>query len=223
MAPCSPSSGSQVRAAGPSTWRPLSEQLDQPSQWTLACPHLLRFQMPRRAPGARKRLPVAPLLRCREVGATACIPEVTQVPVSPSLWDPAGKGGDRHLASISLLLSTLPHLLSELIQGSLIMAPRLATAGGCWPGQAAAATLCSDRLMQLLLRNGSRHTAGGVTAPECGLGWNCPRVCLSRETPTCILGTKSAECVTFAFCRGISCIFHLSPHPLGLLPSFYLE
>ena len=41
MAPCSPSSSSQARAAGPPTWRSLTEQLDQASQWTLACLRLL--------------------------------------------------------------------------------------------------------------------------------------------------------------------------------------
>lgn len=39
------------------------------------------------------------------------------MPVSPSLWVPAGKGGDWSLGSVSLLLFPLPHLLSELIRG----------------------------------------------------------------------------------------------------------
>ena len=86
MAPCSPSSSSQARAAGPPTWRSLTEQLDQASQWTLACLRLLAPDA-----GGRKRLRAALLLRCREVGATAYVPEVIWMPVSPSLSVPAGK------------------------------------------------------------------------------------------------------------------------------------
>ena len=129
MAPCSPSSSSQARAAGPPTWRSLTEQLDQASQWTLACLRLLAPDA-----GGRKRLRAALLLRCREVGATAYVPEVIWMPVSPSLSVPAGKGGDWCLGSVSLLLFAVPHLLSELTRGSLTRGPRLVTAGGCWPG-----------------------------------------------------------------------------------------
>lgn len=154
MAPCSPSSSSQARAAGPPTWRSLTEQLDQASQWTLACLCLLvpdargeteqldqasqwtlaclRLLAP--DAGGRKRLRAALLLRCREVGATAYVPEVIWMPVSPSLSVPAGKGGDWCLGSVSLLLFAVPHLLSELTRGSLTRGPRLVTAGGCWPG-----------------------------------------------------------------------------------------
>lgn len=133
MAPCSPSLGSQAGAAGPATWRPLSEQLDQPSQWTLACLHLL-------VPDARGEEAVAscPTLEVQRGRWYSLRPGSHLDACFSITLGPSRQGGDWSLGSVPLLLFALPHLLSELICGRPQGGRQRVAAG---QGQAVAALL----------------------------------------------------------------------------------
>lgn len=63
--------------------------------------------------------------------------------------------------------------------------------------------------------------AGEMTAPNITFGLRCLPGCL---LPTCILGTKSAVCVTGRILQGDCTTFHVSPHPQGFSVNiFYLQ
>ena len=92
-------------------------------------------------------------------------------------------------------------------------------------GQAVAVLLHRDVQVQLLPRTEAESRAGGMTAPEITFGPNRLPGCLLQETPTCLLGTESAVCVTVRILQGDFINFHVSPHPRGFFPLniFYLE